>query len=250
MEKRFHISELLSLPQDSIESLPAFSSFMHGIVNVKHEPTPTWDSTVMEPLWDSMMCLTTLRPRPVPPCRRHSDIFPRLNGKNISVSLSLGMPPPVSLTVTTTNSSSTVPLHSITISPSSVNLHALPTRLYMTCTRRWGSPMTKGVMADTLVTNLTPGLKRASVSSITSSISFDRLTCFRCTTSVPRFIAAASSTSLTSANNRIPLFRIAPRLLAFDPCKAPAAISASLSPMIPFSGVRSSCVMTVINSSF
>ena len=92
-------------------------------------------STQMRPPIISTSCEAMVNPRPVPPYLRVVNDSACVNAANTAACRSLGIPMPVSLTATCRQTSSSVPdsvATVTTISPASVNLIALPTRLTMT----------------------------------------------------------------------------------------------------------------------
>ena len=102
------------------------------MVNVNVEPSPSTLSARMCPPISSTNRILIARPRPVPPYFRVVDVSTCENGLNRFESLSAGIPMPVSFTAKRSSSDFSFWWFNptkIVISPLSVNLTALPTRL-------------------------------------------------------------------------------------------------------------------------
>ena len=123
----------------------AVSSISSRAVKAKVLPTPSALETDRLPPIIPTSCEAMFNPRPVPPKRRVVDASAWVKASKIFCCLAAGMPMPVSRTETRSSNGSRVPLSSTrtAISPASVNLTALLSRLASTCRRRTGSPLTR-----------------------------------------------------------------------------------------------------------
>lgn len=107
-----------------------------GTVNQKRLPLPGVLSTPILPPISCTSSFEIARPRPVPPKRRVVEVSACENGSNSVGSASGSMPMPVSATSKRSTAAPSSPARSTaacaTISPSSVNFRALPSRLVST----------------------------------------------------------------------------------------------------------------------
>mmetsp|Transcript_42643 Transcript_42643/g.114160 ORF Transcript_42643/g.114160 Transcript_42643/m.114160 type:complete len:300 (+) Transcript_42643:65-964(+) len=228
------------------------TGLLTGSRSRKTEPEPTVDVTRMEPPCASARSLAMVRPSPVPPKRRVMPSLPWLKAPQILSRYSSLMPTPVSEMDSSTNSLSESSSTLRPTWPDQVNLAALPSRLCRICLMRRPSPRISGRSFATSKWNTTPFLRMALVSSITcAQISgSDTLSMTRRRESLRR--EAASRMSLTMLHSRWPdTFMVSSRsltLLVSSP-QLPAMMP-SARPMMPTSGVRSSCDMAAKKFSF
>ena len=224
---------------------------LSGRRKVKREPWPSSDSRSIVPPCNSTSWRVMARPRPVPPCSRMVEPSPCEKESKMLPKRSRAIPGPVSATVTSSQRSRDVAETST--APAGVNLMALPTRLNRICCTRSSSASTRATCGSIR-------LNRCSWRRPTSVRDTVRTSSARACRSVGRRRSSMrswrslekSSRSLTRLPSRRPLATIIARLLRCSSLRVPVAPS-SIDwpiPMMPFSGVRSSCEVLARNSSF
>ena len=131
-------------PLELSTTTTAFGSWRAKLaVNANVDPAPCSLCRPISPPISSTSCFEMARPRPVPPKRRVVEASACVNASNREPALSGAMPMPVSRTANrsvTASAASETRLTVTAISPCSVNLTALPTRLVSICRSRPGSP--------------------------------------------------------------------------------------------------------------
>mmetsp|Transcript_25977 Transcript_25977/g.61778 ORF Transcript_25977/g.61778 Transcript_25977/m.61778 type:complete len:355 (-) Transcript_25977:594-1658(-) len=228
---------------------------LRGSVTVKVVPLPrppNCDSTLMLPPCASTSPRTSDKPRPVPPYRCVVATSTCWNEPQIASSRSCGMPGPVSETETKSGPAGFPSLSwaSIVIWPLAVTLRLFAQRFINTCVNLSGSPWIAGMCWLMWLRISTPGLTSGLMTSITvSAISFMSHGC-TLTTSRDLREEAASRMSLTKHDSRCPVRLMMLRVrFVLASAQSPWS-SASASPMMPFSGVRSSCEICAKASSW
>mmetsp|Transcript_14753 Transcript_14753/g.28399 ORF Transcript_14753/g.28399 Transcript_14753/m.28399 type:complete len:369 (+) Transcript_14753:122-1228(+) len=217
-----------------------------GRVKVKVDPLPTVLDTPTVPSCASTSDFTRLRPSPVPPNWRVVTSSCCTNSWKMDWCADSGMPVPVSATLTWIMSSGPSPRASaLTVMlPVSVNLTAFPSRLFSTCSRRSSSPRASGRSSGMLMCRDTSFLVRVEINCIACCTSglMDTLS-FITTSLLFTFMLAESRMSLMRPSSRPPLTSTVRRMrstLGLISPQLPARMP-WVSPMMPCSGVRSSC---------
>ncbi len=221
-----------------------------GRVNSNTEPWPGTDAQRSSPPIARASSREIVSPSPAPSRRaRGSSARPACsNGAKMRSSWSAGMPSPVSLTAKRSSvparMSSTDETSTSTL-PWSVNLIALPTRLCSTCWMREASPIARaGNCGATVIEKSRPLARAVSPSRRPTSPATSRRSKGRAsTTSLPDSMRARSRMSFTSVS------RWRPERRTISTCSRCCGLSSPRSsswvmPMMPFSGVRISWLIT------
>mmetsp|Transcript_31567 Transcript_31567/g.75368 ORF Transcript_31567/g.75368 Transcript_31567/m.75368 type:complete len:222 (+) Transcript_31567:248-913(+) len=173
-----------------------------------------------------------------------------LKGSQTLPSLSCGIPHPVSA-ISTMTSSSLMRREETVMAPLSVNLMELEMKLVTIWVMRLPSPSICGStrsLSTSLVSDTPAPHSGASVSHTPSHTSrSDTNSCL--SAKVPRRAEAESRMSLTRAARRLPQVLISCSVLTIWASHLGFCCSDSDSPMMPLSGVRSSCDTAARNSS-
>mmetsp|Transcript_12875 Transcript_12875/g.36195 ORF Transcript_12875/g.36195 Transcript_12875/m.36195 type:complete len:236 (-) Transcript_12875:1166-1873(-) len=216
------------------------------MVTVKVVKIPGLLETATDPECLSTRVLTRASPRPV---LRETlagcwgELHECTNGSNTMSSMSAGIPGPVSLTSTTIWSPFVYPFRVI-VPADRQNLTEFPSRLKNTCTIRSLSPLMGARSGGMIVFNSTFAARRGVRRTDASDKQSMRLTGPNSSARVSWPQAAVSSRLLTMRLSRLPLLRTAWRLRTSSSSSALMLGSmrrASVSPTMPFRGVRSSC---------
>ena len=217
-------------------------------------PRPTSLSTHILPPIICTRRVEMVSPNPVPPYFRVVEVSAWENGLKINSRLSSGIPTPVSATVNrqTQSAPSLVSTWTFTaISPLSVNLMALPTRLITIWRSRLESPRTiSGTSGATSHSNSSPfsSARTANVFSVDSKLS-RRLKSSASRSIFPASIFEKSRMSLITVSRESPdIFTVS----RYSRCSGVSSVSSARSviPITPFSGVRISWLMLAKNSLF
>ena len=222
-------------------------------VKWKLAPFPSWLSTQISPPINVTNCLHIAKPRPVPPYRRDIDSSPWLNGWNSNAFCVLFSPIPVSLTSNSSWMSSTLCVHlTLTeISPSSVNLRALLTKLLRICCMRNGSPMRfNGTSRDICwISSMCFSSARPKCSLMVWFTSASKLNCVDSISSLPASIFEKSSMSLIILSRVCDAPSIWIRFVCWSLSSA-ARCESLVRPIMALSGVRISWLMRARKSDF
>ena len=215
-------------------------------------PPPSAGSTPTSPPSRSTICLTMLRPRPVPPFCRASVASTCTNFSNTRSRYSSGMPVPWSRTVMRV----VVPSFSMpttTSPPRGENLTALDRRLMTTCVIRSGSTRTVASCEAGSSRTVTPKFSaNPLLASIACSASALSSIGSSANTTLPDSIFSISRMSLIKRTSRWLLLWAMARSRLAGSGNGPAAPPASSpsEPAIEVIGVRNSWLTVATNSSF
>mmetsp|Transcript_24180 Transcript_24180/g.57678 ORF Transcript_24180/g.57678 Transcript_24180/m.57678 type:complete len:214 (+) Transcript_24180:353-994(+) len=133
--------------------------------------------------------------------------------------------------------------------PAAVNLTEFWRRFMRIWVMRPLSPSSGGRSMEIWLRRTTPRWRSGATSASTSDMASHRLTEPSLTLSVLRFVDAASRMSFTRRFSRHPQLRIMERLFLTAAEALVSCMSESVSPIIPMSGVRSSCVTDATSES-
>ncbi|OFA05196.1 hypothetical protein JAB9_08720 [Janthinobacterium sp. HH107] len=217
-------------------------------VTAKLEPCPATDWSTMLPPIISASCLMMARPSPVPPYLREVVLSAWRNGWKTAAAASGAMPMPVSRTSRRIRPAAGQ-LTSTEISPRSVNLVALLSRLVRIWRRRTGSPRTCCGTSEAMrqVNSMTLRWMPLANSATTSSITWRRSKGMCSSTSLPASILEKSRMS------SMMLSRLSPERCTVCTKRCCLGLSSvrcsnSVMPSTPFIGVRISWLILARNS--
>mmetsp|Transcript_72191 Transcript_72191/g.234496 ORF Transcript_72191/g.234496 Transcript_72191/m.234496 type:complete len:291 (+) Transcript_72191:851-1723(+) len=226
-------------------------------------PTSSSDSTLMLPPWALTNSFAIERPKPMPWWPRIAELSSCSKGWKMRSKEPLWIPLPVSVTLTSTHcfSGSTTPVK--VILPSFVNLQAFVTRLKKTWVHLWvsasmmGKEFTSFISCTLVFTRGRPPLSEEHfTNNTTSSKSMDKSTGSRDNLLVgagePSWVQAMVAISMIFITRSKSLF--AQVLTSLKVLNGPSCFSVShnwsSNPMMPYSGLRSSCDTTAMNRIF
>ncbi len=223
------------------------------MVTVKTLPWPSSLRTAISPPSACANRRLMVRPRPVPPNCRVTELSACTNGSKIDSSFSAGMPMPLSITAMLscgTGPDDTSPATTLT-PPSWVNLMALPTRLVIVCRSRAGSERIVSGMAPSTSKSNEMVFSRAFTPSIwrTSRIMACGAQRMHSTSRCPASTLDRSRTSLIKLSRCLPLEWMV--LRCFFQSRSSwlyPRLRISVKPRIAFIGVRISWLMLARNS--
>mmetsp|Transcript_30962 Transcript_30962/g.72102 ORF Transcript_30962/g.72102 Transcript_30962/m.72102 type:complete len:375 (-) Transcript_30962:764-1888(-) len=238
-------AELLKGP---LRMLDSGSCWRMGRVMVKTVPDATVLEQLIDPLWPSTSILTSGSPNPERPTSFAVSVLSVAGPVKICVIFSCGIPDPVSDTLIATSLAETLQPDTQT-RPSLVNWSAFPIRLTRHCSILLLSPSIKGRSSGTLFSRQIPDLTSGDMASTAFSATSRSETSSVLRLMLPPLKLAASRMSPTTCASLLQEDLIT-RSLSWTAWGAvSSSTSAPASPMMPLSGVRSSCATAVKKAS-